>query len=69
MAMYTRPRLAGCCGTGPALGQLDAGVSVATTAPESDGSQLTPSTLFALSVGAGLTVWLVTKLLGKKRGP
>jgi len=66
--MYTRPRMSGCCGSGSALGQLDTGVSVATTTPEGEGAP-SLSSLFAVSVGAGLTVWLVTKLLGKRKAP
>ena len=67
MAFY---RQLGCCG----LGQLDPGASAAVTAPElpypeSGAAGLPPRTLrqlFFLSVGAGLTVWAVTKLLDRK---
>ena len=70
MAMFTRPRgLRGCCSGGSALAQLEPGVSVAVTTPEIGDGARPPSlsSLFAVSVGAGLTVWLVTKLLGKGR--
>jgi hypothetical protein len=54
--------------------QLEPGASAAVAAPElpypEDGpAGLPPRTLrqlFFLSVGAGLTVWLVTKLLDKR---
>jgi hypothetical protein len=53
--------------------QLEPGASAAVAAPElpyQDGpAGLPPRTLrqlFFLSVGAGLTVWLVTKLLDKR---
>jgi hypothetical protein len=72
--MAYRRRL-GCCGAS-ALGQLEPGASAAVVAPElpypasevdSDGlPRRTLGQLFFLSVGAGLTVWAVTKLLDKK---
>lgn len=62
-----------CCSSGPALGQLDEGTIAATTAavgaPEiviPPGERMPWRGLFAVSVGAGLTVWALTKWLGKK---
>ena len=68
--MFTRPKVHGCCSSGPAaLGDdgLDPGVVTAATAPEISPPPSLGS-LFAVSVGAGLTVWLVTKMLGGKKG-
>jgi hypothetical protein len=78
MAFYKRRSPFGCCSSGPALGspgpalgQLDEGTIAATSAPELPyPGPMPPGTLrslFAVSVGAGLTVWAVTRWLS--RGP
>ena len=76
MAFYKRRSPFGCCSSGPALGQLDEGaatgaITAATSAPELPyPGPMPPGTLrslFAVSVGAGLTVWAVTRWLS--RGP
>lgn len=71
MASFVRRM--GCCTSGPALGDMaeDAGMSTAIQTPAGgfvDPRQMTPwRGLFAVSVGAGLTVWALTKLLSKQR--
>jgi hypothetical protein len=74
MAFYKHKRSPfGCCSTGSAtaLGQLDEGPLAATSAPEIPyPGAMPPGTLrslFAVSVGAGLTVWAVTRWLGRSR--
>ncbi len=66
MAFY---RQLGCCG---ALGQLEPGETAAIVAPELPGASGLPrqalKQLFFLSVGAGLTVWAVTRFLDKRGG-
>jgi hypothetical protein len=65
MAMFTKPR--GCCSGGPAVAfgqELEAPVITAVTTPDDPSHSLT--SLFGVSVAAGLTVWVLTKLLGKK---
>jgi hypothetical protein len=47
-------------------GQVDPGTSAAITAPEPPVPGFTPIMYFGLAVAAGLTVWLVTKILDKK---
>ncbi len=71
MAFYKRRSPFGCCSSGPALGQLDEGPLAATSAPEIPyPGPMPPGTLqslFAVSVGAGLTVWAVTRWLGRTK--
>ncbi len=70
MAFY-KPRSLGCCSTGSArprqLGQLDEGALTAVLPefPPTPGTTLRG--LFAVSVGAGLTVWAVTKWLSTQK--
>jgi len=83
MAFYKRRSPFGCCSSGPALGspgpalgQLDEGSATASITSAVGAPELpypgpmppgTLQSLFAVSVGAGLTVWAVTRWLS--RGP
>jgi len=59
----------GSCCTRSALGQLDAGSSTAALAPEIGESEprLPLGQLFAVSVAAGLSVFVLSRFLGKDR--
>jgi hypothetical protein len=62
-----RTPLGDCC-TRSAFGQLDAGESTAALTPEVEGGARLPlGQLFAVSVAAGLTVFVVSRFLGKDR--
>jgi len=69
MAQYTRRfrGAPGCC-TRSALGQIDPGEMTATFTPEVEGGapRLPLGQLFAVSVAAGLSVFVLSKLLSGK---
>lgn len=58
----------GCCRGGNALGQLDEGsiTAVGTSFIADPQPGMSLFDLFKVSVGAGITVWAVTKWLSKK---
>lgn len=62
-----RPKRYGCCGTGPAaaFAQLDPSVETALLPPLESAGLPSLGQLFTVSVGAGLTVWFLTRLLSK----
>ena len=67
-------RLKGCCSSGSALdsrplGQLDPGSWTGTIGPieGEEAPTLTLSSLFGMSVAAGVTVWALTRFLGGKK--
>jgi len=67
--LRSRPRapLGGCCSRS-AFGQLDAGETTASLTPEVEaGARLPLGELFGVSVAAGLTVFVLSRLLGKDR--
>jgi hypothetical protein len=68
MAFY-RPKSLGCCSTGSArpLGQLDEGALTAVLPEFPPTPDMPLRSLFAVSVGAGLTVWAITKWLSTRK--
>lgn len=59
-------RFGACCRGGTALGQLDEG-SITATMPEIPAPGMSLFDLFKVSVGAGITVWAVTRWLSKPK--